>query len=210
MFQRLVMSFLPTPIGAGFSVNKVLRFFTLFVGVIIMSACSLNVGDIAGAVPTTDDTSSDPSAVQQFLPTIPGYTATDADSIVDAISAVGGSASLITGNPVTAALIAQIDGMIQCYQQVGAVGAKIYTQADIGQILEGQLPTVGALAMINQNRVANNFLPCALGGMSQFSAQAVQPCSSSGQFVVNNETILYVYGATTQALCDQFNAYIPG
>ncbi len=192
--------------------RKSVTILVLLVAAVLISACSLPTtgGSGGGIVPTTGDTSSDPSAVQQFLPNIPGYVATDADSIVDAVTAVGGGASLITGNPVTAALITQIDSMIQCYQNVGAVGARVYTQADISSVLQGQVPVVGALALVNQNRVVNNFLQCALSGVQAFSAQAAeqQPCSGSGQFVVNNETILYVYAATDQALCTQFQGYM--
>lgn len=193
--------------------RKPLHFLALLLGVTLLAACSLNTGTIVDAVPTTGDTASDASAVQQYLPNIPGYTAVDADSIVDAITAVGGGASLVTGNLVTAALVAQIDSMIQCYQNVGAVGAKVYTQVDIGQLVQGQIPTVGALAMVNQNRIVNNFIPCALGGLGDSmsaQAEAVQPCTGSGSFVVNNETILYLYAATQPELCSQFEAYIPG
>jgi len=193
-------------------VRKFLSIFVLLAASVLLGACSMiSTGGSGGVVvPTTGNTSTDPSAVQQFLPNIPGYIATDADSIVDAVTAVGGGASLITGNPITAALIAQIDSMIQCYQNVGAVGARIYTQADISSVLQGNIPVVGALALVNQNRIANNFLQCALGGLQGFSAQAAepQPCTGSGQFVVNNETILYLYAATDQALCTQFQGYM--
>lgn len=191
--------------------RKIAQLTALILGVMLLAACSLNAGDVAGnIVPTSDDTSSDASAVQQFVPTIPGYTATDASSIAQAVSAVGGSASLLTGNPLTAALIAQIDGMIQCYERVGAVTARIYTEQDISQVLQGEIPTVGALALVNQNRVVNNFLPCAVGAIGEnFSAQAVNPCSGSGQFVANNETILYIYAATQPELCSAFDAALP-
>jgi hypothetical protein len=192
-------------------VRKLLSISVVILGALLLAACSLNPGDLGAAVPTTGNTASDPSAVQQFLPNLPGYTRTSASSIAQAVTAVGGSASLITGNPVTAALIAQIDGMIQCYERVGAVSAQIYTESDLGQVLQGEIPTVGALALVNQSRVVNNFLPCALGAMGEsFSAQAVEPCSGSGQFVANNETILYLYAATNPELCAAFQSALPG
>lgn len=193
--------------------RKTVKQLALVLGLLILASCSvLGTPGTGGLVPTTGDTASDPSAVQRFLPNIPGYNVTDADSLVDAITAVTGGASLLTGNPVTAAMVAQIDGMIQCYQNVGAVGARIYTQANIGQLLEGQVPAVGALAMINQDRLVNNFLPCALGSAGDsFRAQgaAVEPCSGSGSFVAEGETIHYLYAATQPDLCAQFQAHIP-
>ncbi len=187
------------------------RRLLLMVAVLMVAACS-RLGVPGGAiVPTTGNTASDISAAQQFVPDLPGYISTNASSISTAISTVGGGASILTGNPVGAALIAQIDGMISCYQQVGAVAAKVYAQADIASLVQGQIPMVGALAVVNQDRLVNNFLPCALGsGNNSFSAQAAQqPCSSSGSFVVNNETLWYLYAATSQELCTVIAQHLP-
>lgn len=174
---------------------------------VIIGACSVIGG--TNIVPTTGDTAADISAAQRFVPDLPGYISTDAQNITEAITRVTGGASLISGNLVTAALIAQIDGMISCYSQVGAVAAKVYVQADIASLLEGQVPAAGALAVVNQDRVINNFLPCALGSRPQaLSAQdaSVQPCGGSGSIQVDNETLLYLYAATQPTLCDQFAA----
>lgn len=174
------------------------------------TACS-RLGVPGGAVvPTTGNTSSDPSAAQQFVPELPGYLSTNASNISTAISTITGGASALSGNLVGTALIAQIDGMIACYQNVGAVAAKVYAQADIATIAQGQVPTVGALAVVNQDRLVNNFLPCALGsGPNTLGAQAAQPCSGSGSFVVNNETLWYLYAATDQALCTAIVQHLP-
>ncbi len=153
-----------------------------------------------------------PSAAQQFVADLPGYVSINANSITDALSTISGGASILTGNPVAAAMIAQIDGMIACYQDVGAVAAKIYAQPDLTKVAAGQVPTIGALAVINQNRLVNNFLPCALGSNRGLSAQAesaAQPCGSSGTFTANGETLWYVYAATQQELCTAIAQHLP-
>jgi hypothetical protein len=181
----------------------------LLIAVLLIAACS-KIGIPGGAVPTTGDTSSDPAAANQFVPDLPGYVSTNASSISSAISTVTGGASVLTGNPVAAALIQQIDGMIQCYQGVGAAAAKVYVEVNIGNLVEGQTPTVGALALINQDRLVNNFLPCAVGSGSGFSQQsAAQPCGSSGQFTVEGETLWYLYAATNQTLCTAIQSHLP-
>lgn len=184
--------------------------FLLVLVAMFGAACS-RLGVPGGAVvPTTGNTSSDPSAAQQFVPELPGYLSTNASNISTAISTITGGASALSGNLVGTALIAQIDGMIACYQNVGAVAAKVYAQADIATIAQGQVPTVGALAVVNQDRLVNNFLPCALGsGPNTLGAQAAQPCSGSGSFVVNNETLWYLYAATDQALCTAIVQHLP-
>lgn len=188
------------------------RRIVLLIAVMVAAACS-QIGVPGGgiAVPTTGDTASDISAAQQYVPDIPGYMSTDARNITDAVSTVSGGASLLTGNPIAAAAIAQIDGMIDCYQDVGAVAAKVYAAVNIGELAAGQIPSVGALAVINQDRLVNNFLPCALGSNRGFSAQtnSAQPCGSSGSFTVNGETLWYVYAATQQDLCSAIAQRLP-
>ncbi len=169
-------------------------------------ACNISIG---GTAPT-GDRASDPSSARALLPNVPGYARTDTANITDAIVAAGGGAALISGNPAVAALIAQLDRMMQCYQGVGAVAAQVYTQADIGSVLGGQVPRVGAVAVVNQDRLARNFLNCALGNQPQaFSAQGdqLQPCGGAGSRTVRGETIHYVYGASASDLCRAFQAH---
>jgi hypothetical protein len=180
-----------------------------------LAACNLSEG-VANIAPTTGDTAADPSAAQQFLPVVAGYNALDADSLVDALALVAGGGSLATGNLAGAGLVTQIDGMIQCFQNTGAAAARIYVPSDVttvaGQVTQGQLPSAGVVAIINQDRLANNFLNCAIGGGAQaFSAQAAepQPCASSGTFTSNGQTLHYLYAATTPDLCAAFDASLP-
>ncbi len=185
-----------------------IRLLAVFVLMAVLSACSVAGDILGGAVPTTGDTAADPSAAQRFLPNLSGYTATEATSISSAVSAVGGGASLLTGNPATAALVAQIDSMIQCYSGVGAVAARIYTENNLASVIQGQIPKIGVLAVINQDRLVNNFLQCTLGG--GISAQsAVQPCGGSGSFTAGGETLHYIYAATDPALCTAFVQAMP-
>jgi len=192
------------------------RTVLVFMVIVFTAACSQIGTGGAVSVPTTGDSANDVSSASQFLPTLGGYlTVADAGSISDALTAIGAPASILTGNPIAAAAFAQVDGMIGCYQNVGALAAKVYVQTDIGAVVAGQVPRVGAMAVINQDRLANNFLPCALGseGSNRFGAQGaeeqIQPCTGSGTFSVNNETLTYVYAATNPDLCAQFQAAIP-
>jgi hypothetical protein len=157
-------------------------------------------------VQPTGDKATDVEAVQNFIPDLPDYNKNDADNIVDALSSVAGGTSLLSGNPLVAAAVAKIDDMIQCYQNVGAVTAQVYTQKTF-DITNPQPPAAGVLAIINQDRLRDNFLSCALSSGNQaFSAQSVtlEPCVGSGSFVVNNETITYLYAATMPSLCTAF------
>ena len=191
--------------------KRALFLCSLVMSIALLAAC--NLGDVAGVVPTTGNTASDVTAAQQFLPAnVPGYNVTEANSITSALSSVGGSASILTGNPVVAAAIGAVDGMIQCYNGVGAAAARIYIAADAPTVvLNGGSPNFGAMAVINGDRIVDNFLPCPVGQAQGLTCQSVAPtiCSNNGSFVVNNETLYYLYAATTPDLCNAFQAAIP-
>ena len=67
------------------------------------------------------------------------------------------------------------------------------------------------MAVINQDRLRDNFMQCVVQGDSGFSAQsvAVELCTGQGSAVVEGETISYLYVATTPSLCDSFAAQLP-
>lgn len=156
--------------------------------------------------------SDDSNAAQSFLPTISGYSQTNADSITDAITTAGGGAAILTGNAVAAAAVAQIDSMVQCYQNVGAVAANVYTQANLANIIQGEMPRVGAVAVVNQDRLANNLLNCALGGQSQMRMQsaAIEPCAGSGNFTSDGQTLHYLYAGTDPEFCSTVQQHFAG
>lgn len=184
------------------------------VSIILMLALAFALAgcNLGGA--GTGDTASDPQAAQAFLPDLPDYNETNARSITDALAAIGVGGSAVTGNIPLAALIGQVDRMIQCYESTGAVAARVYVPLNAVEaatgVATGQIPSAGVLAIVNQDRLASNFLSCATGGGSDnFSAQAVQPCFGSGQFVSAGQTFHYIYGATEDGLCGQFTRALP-
>lgn len=158
---------------------------------------------VTGCSLTPAGNSGDSNSAQSFLPTLAGYTSTDARSVTDALSSIGGNAADLIGNPLVEAAIDRIDGMMQCYQDVGAVAARVYTQVDIGQLVQGQTPKIGALAVINEDRLRDNFLACSVGDQGGLFAQsaAVQPCGGSGTTTRNGQTIHYIYAATAPEVC---------
>lgn len=165
-------------------------------------------------VPGTGDTANDAAAAQSYLPNLPGYVATEANNITDALTKVGAGASVLTGNLPMAGLIAKLDDTLRCYQQVGAVAARVYTEQDIaGAAVRGAVPRLGVLAVVNTTRVQRNLFSCVLntgaGAQAQAQAETMQPCGGSGGFTVNNETLQYVYAATSPELCSTFQASFP-
>jgi hypothetical protein len=184
------------------------RLLALISLVLLVAVFGTACGGLKSNTPAGPTAPPAPGSAASFLPNLAGYTRTNASSITSALTTVGADASLLSGNAVTAAIISRIDGMISCYERVGAVAAAIYTDVNITQVTSGQTPKLGAIAIINQTELTSNFLSCALG--SGFSAaSADQPCAGSGSFVANNQTITYLYGATSQETCNLFAASFP-
>lgn len=174
---------------------------------LLLITAALTVLVACSVVPGTGDKSTDAAAAQQFVPqSIPGYDATDATDISDALTKVGAAGSLLTGNIMSAGAIAKLNNMIACYKSVGAVAARVYVDKNIAA--NPNAPKVGVLAVINSTRLQRNLLNCVVstGGASAQAANEIQPCGGSGDKVVNGETLNYVYAATTPELCATFQA----
>lgn len=173
----------------------------LIVVLLALTACSL--------AQETGDTSGDATAAQRFVPDLAGYTEHTTNNLRDTLVTALGGASVLSGNPVQALLVAKVDDLIDCYQDVGALEAKIYTQnVDLSEIA---IPIGGVLAVVNQDRIRDNFLSCLTRPpeMDMFGAQAAEPepCYGYGTFTVEDETISYLYAATDQPLCNEFSRF---
>jgi hypothetical protein len=160
--------------------------------IVVVTGCSLN------GVGSTGQTSNDVAAVQTYFPTIPNYSAAPVNDIVNAITTVTGGVSLATGNFLGSLAVSRLQTMAECYREVGAADARVYTQLNISQ------PVLGAVGIINQDRLTENFLSCAVGGAAQTRSAEPQPCANAGSFTANNNTYYYVYAASDQALCNEF------
>ena len=173
------------------------KFVVFVLLMVLLVGCTL--------VPSTGDSINDAASADRFVPqSVAGYTVTDATSISDALTKAGVATSAISGNVPLAGVIAKLDSMIQCYKGVGAVSARVYTEQNPDLL---SIPKIGALAVVNTTRLGRNFLQCALNtGLLAQSVGEVQPCGGSGEKVVNNETLEYVYAATAPELCAFFQS----
>lgn len=170
----------------------------LLVVMLLVSGCELSTG-------STGQTSNDAQAVQQFFPAPAGYTITQVNDITAALQTVTGGAALASGNVPAAIAIERLTTLINCYREVGAVDARVYSQINFQTT-----PTIGAVAIVNQDRAADNFLSCLTqspGIVGPQSATKPQPCISSGSFTSGGDTFLYIYAASDQSVCTAFQQH---
>lgn len=120
---------------------------TIFILVVLMLALALTGCDALG----TDDSKDDDTAAQSFFPAFSGYAVQETGDIQDSIAAALGSAALLTGNPIQAALVERTDTILDCFRERGAADAKIYME-QVSGLTDLRIPVAGVLAVINQDR----------------------------------------------------------
>jgi len=156
---------------------------------LVLAACG-GTGNLAG----------DAQSAQRLLPNLAAYTATNVDAAIDgAFTAVGGAA-LVGGQVALTAAVAKIEQVLQCFQDRGAIAAKFYTETNP----TGAVPLVGAVLVINQTRINQELINCALGGQEGLpSAQtiAIEPCAHAGTFDYQGNTISFVYVGSHPQVC---------
>ncbi len=157
---------------------------------------------IAACAPNTSQTANDPVAAQQLMPNIVGYAANDVTDVVAALSTAASAASLAGGNLPVAGALNRADALLRCLQERGAVSGRSYLQQNITNIV----PEAGVVVIINNDRVAENFLACLASGASPMRAQTVtiEPCAEAGNFTFQNNSYSFVYVGVGNELCGYF------
>ncbi len=154
----------------------------------------------------TGNVRNDAKSAQRLLPNLAHYTATDIDATVDGAFAAVGGAALMGGQFGLTAVIAKAEQILQCFQDRGALAARWYQQSDSTLIA----PKVGASLVINQSRINQELINCALGGQEEgASAQsfAIEPCASAGTLVYQGDTISYLYAGSHADVCAVFQLH---
>ncbi len=193
-----------------------------------------SVGTTGGGASPSGGSSSGGSAssapvvtgsTEAYIPTLSGYATADASTIqgaFDLIASTGGFSSQAADDPntfsaqslslgaiATSILVSRVDEFIACYRDVGAVEARVYIRSDLAAIANGDVPPLGAVAVINQDRLRDNLVACAVtpNDPNSFSAQAAQPCGDFGNFSDGGTSFTYLYAGTDTQFCDAIAAY---
>lgn len=172
-----------------------MRLACLLMAIMLLAAC----GD-------TGNEADDAKSAQRLLPNLADFAASDIDTTVDGAFAAVGGAALMGGQLGITAIIAKAEQILQCFQDRGALAARFYQHSDTTLTA----PKVGASLVINQSRVNQELINCALGGQEDSaSAQsfAIEPCASAGTLTYQGDTISYVYVGSHPDVCDVFQLH---
>ena len=161
---------------------------------------------LLAACSDTGNVANDANSAQRLLPNLAAYSATDVDTTVDGAFAAVGGATLISGQIGIAAALAKAEQILQCFQDRGALAAKFYRQSDSTITA----PKIGGAMVINQSRISQEMINCALGGQEDTaSAQtfSIEPCASAGTFEYEGDNISYVYVGSHPDVCAVFQLH---
>ena len=154
----------------------------------------------------TGNAADDAKSAQRLLPNLANFSASDIDATVDGAFAAVGGAALMGGQFGLTAVVAKAEQILQCFQDRGALAARWYQQSDSTLTA----PKVGATLVINQSRVNQELINCALGGQEdQASAQAfaIEPCASAGTLTYDGDTVSYLYAGSHSDVCAVFQLH---
>ena len=168
----------------------------LFVAIVVLASACQTVG-----------TNDDPESAQRLLPNIANYDASNADSIVDAVTTAVGGAAALQGNFPAAAALAKVEQTLQCLQDTGTIAANTYIENPPAEVV----PKAGIVAVVNQDRLSTNLTACifSLQRDENLRSQAatIEPCFGDGSLQFRSVNYSYLYAATDPDTCAIFKTH---
>lgn len=144
----------------------------------------------------------------RLLPDLPAYRQIEGQSITGYIGALSEGAALLAGQPELALTVGALDGVIDCYQEVGGVRARVYSHAE--RPLEAGLVAIVDEARINDpDNLFRCVTPAALS-LEGADEIAIEPCAAALTLVNEEGTFYVVYAASTFSTCRDFCSALAG
>jgi len=175
---------------------------------VLLAVCVSIVGAASSCIPApavvTPMTVQPPAAL--MLPSLPGYTAVEGQTLTGYVGKLSGGAALLAGNPELAATLTAVDAIIGCYQQVGAVRARLYSK-------QASPLSAGAVAIADKKALldpANLFRCVAPSLRPQAQAIKIEPCKASYTLTRDGNDFYILYAGTTLEICQAFCKNLEG
>ncbi|MCA9876117.1 MAG: hypothetical protein H6659_15560 [Ardenticatenaceae bacterium] len=141
-----------------------------------------------------------------LLPNLSGYNTIEGESFTDALTTLGVMATL-GGLPEFGAPIAAISEIVGCYQEAGAVSARVYSQQTD--------PRNSGIVAIGDRKALQNpvtFLRCVPGATSgtESGEPVLQPCAASYTLSKDDNDFYILYAGLTTDMCHTFCTNLEG
>ena len=150
---------------------------------------------------------SQQGSAKDLLPDVPNATVVEGQTITQFLSKAADGAALAAANPELVPVIQRVEASLTCYQDLGAVALRTYTDKTFPL-------SAGVVAIIDRNALTNptNFANCVLG-RAQGSGSAsvtIEPCVKTYTLKKNDNEFYIAYIATTKEMCTAFCSKLEG
>jgi hypothetical protein len=171
--------------------------------------CVIGLVALLSSCDTPSPTSPSPTPpAAEMLPTLSGYNVVEGQLLTDYMGTLSGGAALLAGHPELAATIGAVDQIISCYQEIGAVRARVYSN-------QAEPLSAGAVAIADRNQLLDptNLFNCTLRPLTQgrgtFSTR-IEPCSASYTLARGDNEFYILYAGSTAEVCQAFCTNLEG
>ncbi len=150
-------------------------------------------------------------SAQSLLPDIPNTSVVEGQTISQFIGKLTDGAALMAASPQLIPVIQRVEASVVCYQTLGAVALRTYTDKTFPL-------SAGIIAVVDGRAVKDpvNFAHCVLG-LAQGSASAesattptIQPCIKNYTLKKSDNEFYIAYIATTKEMCEAFCSKLEG
>jgi len=169
---------------------------------VVLGAC--NIISPGGDTPPPEN-----PPVAQMLPDLPGYKTVEGETLTAYIGKAAGS-EVFDNKPNLKAMVTKADAVIACYQKVGAVRARLYSN-------QAEPWSAGAVVIGDKKAMLSpaNLFNCLGGGEAsggRFQAQGVkiEPCSAKYTLPKGDDEFYIMYVGTTADICQDFCSNLEG
>ena len=148
-------------------------------------------------------------SAQDMLPAVPNTAVVEGQTITQFLAKIADGAALLAANPQLVPVIQRVEASLTCYQDLGAVALRTYTDKTFPL-------SAGVVAIIDRKALTNpaNFANCVVGkaqGVAPGPSQpTIQPCTKSYTLKKDDNEFYIAYIATTPAMCQAFCSKLEG
>ncbi len=146
-------------------------------------------------------------SAKDLLPTIPDTTVVEGETITQFLAKAADGAALAAANPELVPLVQRVEASLTCYQNLGAVALRTYTDKQFAL-------SAGIVAIVDRNALTNptNFANCVLGlaRARSTTTPTINPCVKTYTLQKDNNEFHIAYIATTQEMCQAICSRLEG
>ncbi len=156
-------------------------------------------------LPGSTGPTAQPPAVT-MLPKLSGYNEVEGQTLTNYIGKLSGGTLLLTGHPELAATLTAVDAIVGCYQQVGAVRARLYSN-------QASPLSAGTVAIADRKALLDpaNLFKCVAPNVGlQAQSVKIQPCSANYTLSLDGDEFYILYAGTTLEICQAFCTNLEG